>query len=142
MSTKIHPCTSMLSSHLLTKKSASILSQLCLLIVQGLLPLPEPNWLEKARDTWPCWPNNVSLLGFWKYSHTSVLFGFRTCQTLYSSHFDRNKDVLALCTLLAIQQPYLPQNRFSLRAAEEQFSTPGHWSTVLEGIKDEYGGMV
>ena len=36
------------------------------------------------------------------YSHTLVLVSFRTCQTLYSSHFDEKKNVSALGACLGL----------------------------------------
>ena len=42
----------------------------------------------------------TSLLGRNKHSHTSVLLGFRTHQTLYSLHFDEKKKCINIQRLL------------------------------------------
>ena len=45
------------------------------------------------------WIKNLNIrIGTIKYSHNSVLVTFRTCQTLYSLHFDKKKNVSALST--------------------------------------------
>ena len=90
------------------------------------------------------WISECNLI--WKYSHTSVLVGFRIHQTLYLLHFDKKKvfqhsalawDLALLLELMWVMMP--PRKRKCFMGSTHWFR---HSSWVLEWINKHPGAAM